>query len=352
MTRELVVKSKTELIKDGQKKDVLSFYGVPAMLDQIVKKEKAELLNNVNCGAVVMDSLNKLANSEGFFVEIPSGLREMLKTGKASFDKSSKNPGGFTPNIRIKGETGIKGQATIVQKVDSQAITQSLSNLAMMAMVQSVLEKLNVIKKRVEDINKGQKDDRIGDVIGHFKGFIDLYLTFKSPEELNIAATIAYMNMQSGLAKLHLQIEHERKKIDGAPTNDWKALWDSLTHPFHNEAERYQKCYEDYVYDIQLYNRLILLSDVVLHLKGDNKAIERNHKIMVDYCNFHIDEIFKKKMDYLMVNKTTGISNILEYNKNLGLALEGVLNKDICIECKSTDIKLLNFEDNGSKDCR
>ena len=102
MTRELVVKSKTELIKDGQKKDVLSFYGVPAMLDQIVKKEKAELLNNVNCGAVVMDSLNKLANSEGFFVEIPSGLREMLKTGKASFDKSSKNPGGFTPNIRIK----------------------------------------------------------------------------------------------------------------------------------------------------------------------------------------------------------------------------------------------------------
>lgn len=219
----------------------------------------------------------------------------MLKLGKASFDKSGKNLGGFTPNIRIKGESGIKGQATIVQKSDSQVITQSISNLAMMAMVQSVLEKLNVIERKVEDIKRGQKDDRIGSIIGHFKGFMDLYPTFKTSEELNYAATIAYMNMQSGLAKLHLQIEEERKKLNEAPANNWQAFWKSITNPFHNESERYQKCYEDYVYDIQLYNRLILLSDIVLHLKGDNEAIARNHKIMVNYCNSHIDCSFKKK---------------------------------------------------------
>lgn len=348
MSQELIVKPQTKIAIHAKKTDILSLYGVPAMLDQIIKKEKAVLLNKMSCGTVIMDSLNKLSHTEDFFVEIPSGLREMLKSGKASFDKSGKNPGDFTPNIRIKGEAGIKGQATIVQKSAPQAITQSMSNLAMMAMVQSVLEKLDVIEEKVENIKKGQKNDRIGSIIGYFKGFMDLYSTFKTSEELNNAAAIAYMNMQSGLAKLHLQIEEERKKLNGVPVNSWQAFWKSITHPLHNESERYQKCYEDYVYDIQLYNRLILLSDVVLHLKGDNEVIARNHKIMVDYCNLHIDGSFKKNMDYLMAKKTSGISNILNYNRNLDLALEGVLVKDICIECKKEDIKYLNLEEYGS----
>ena len=352
MSKELIVKSKTEIATQEDKTDILSLYGVPAMLDQIVKKEKKALLNELSCSAVVLDSLNKLAHSENFVLEIPEGLRELLKSGKAAFDNSSKSRGSFTPNIRIKGESGIKGQATIAYKTDSQAVTQSLSNLAMMAMVQSVLEKLNVIEEKVEDVIKGQKDDRIGSIIGHFKGFMDLYPTFKTPEELNNAATMAYMHMQSGLTKLHLQIEEERKKLNDAPADGWQAFWKSITNPFHNESIRYKKIYEDYVYDIQLYNRLILLSDVILHLKGDIEAIARNHKIMVDYCSIYIDDSFKKKMSYLMNNNTTGITNILEYNKKLDLALEGVLVNDIKIQCKKEDIKFLNFNEYGSQERR
>lgn len=81
----------------------------------------------------------------------------MLKSGKASFDKFDKNPGGFTPNIRIKGESVIKGQAIIVQKLDLQAVIQSISNLAMMVIVQSVLEKLDVIEKKVKTSKEGKK---------------------------------------------------------------------------------------------------------------------------------------------------------------------------------------------------
>lgn len=60
------------------------------MLDQIIKKEKAVLLNKMSCGTVIMDSLNKLSHTEDFFVEIPSGLREMLKSGKASLTNPVK----------------------------------------------------------------------------------------------------------------------------------------------------------------------------------------------------------------------------------------------------------------------
>ena len=343
MANELIVRPKTEIATQAKEVDILTFYEVPGMLDQIVKKGKKELLNKLNCGAVIMDSLNKISDSEAFFVEIPKELHEMLKSGEAVFDNSGKNPGAFTPNIRIKGEAGIKGQATIVQKTDSQAVSQSLANLAMMAMVQSVLEKLDVIEAKVEEIKQGQENDRIASIVGAFKGFMDQYSTFKTEEEMRTVAGTTYEDMQKGLAQLHFQIDKDRKKLKNAPTNNWQAFWKSITHPLHNESERYQKCYEDYVYDIQLYNRLFLLSDIVLYLKGDEN-IAKNHAPMFNYCNQYLDKSFQDKMNYLMAGKTMAITNILEYNKKLKLAFEGVLVEGVSIECKKEDVKYLNLE--------
>lgn len=351
MTNEMVVKSKTEIVQ-GKKKDILALYEVPSMLDKIVKKERTEFLKNLSCDAAVIDSLDKLVSSEEFIVEIPGGMREMLNSGKASFDQSVKHPGSFTPNIRIKGEAGIKGQATIVKKSDSQAITQSLSNLAMMAMIQSIFDKLDIIEGKLEEIKKGQENDRIGSIIGTFKGFMDLYPTF-TPEQLYINADRAYIDMQKGLAQIHMQIDEERKKLDGSPTNGWQAFWLSITHPFHNESARYQKYYEDYVYDMQLYNRLILLTDVILFLKGKEniETIADNHNKMLSYCEQHLDKNFEKKMNYLMQGNIDGINHIHDYNKEFKSKFEGILNNSIRIECVKADFKFLKLEDYESEKC-
>ena len=349
MANELIVKPKTIVGTQTKKKDVLSFYGVPEMLDEIVEKEKITLLNSLSCGTVVMDSLNRLFHAEDFIVEIPSGLRKMLQNGKATFDKSMQNPGAFTPNIKIEGRYA--GQAFIVRKSDPLAVTQSMSNLAMMAMIQSVLSKLDVIENKIEEVEQGQKNDRIGQIIGSFKSFVDLFPSFKTPEELVNAANATYLAMQGGMAQLHLQIDRERKKLDNAPKNFWQALWNGFRHPFHNDAALYQKSYEDFVYDMQLYNRLILLSDIVLHLKGDDKTIERNHSVIDEYCNEYLDLAFRKTMDYLMQGKTTAISNMLEYNINVRLALKGVPMDDLFLDCDKEDVKYLNFTQDGSKEC-
>lgn len=349
MANELIIKSKTEISTQSEKTDILTLYGVPGMIDQIIKKEKSNLFNNLSCATVIIDALNNCTYSEDFFVEIPSGLREMLRSGKATFDQSAKNPGSFTPNIRVKGEPGIKGQATIVQKTDTQAVAQSLSNLAMMAMVQSILDKLDAIEKKVDDIKTGQKNDRVGSIIGAFKGLIDLYSTFKRSEELQNVAQTTYIEMQKGLAQLHLQIDTERKKLNGVPTTGWQVFYQSITNPFHNEAERYQKCYEDYIYDIQLYNRLILLTDVVFLLMGKNEAIEENHSKMLKYCEEYIDDSFKNNMSYLMQGKIDGIDHILEYNKNLKSLFDETSLKDLRIECNKEDIKQIHLMAHGSQ---
>lgn len=313
------------------------------MLDKITKKEKSNFLNMLNCGAIGADSINRIANAEGFIVEIPKGLRDALRTGQATLDKSSKNIGSFTPNIRLRGEYGIKGQVTISEGTDYQAITQSISNLAMMAMVQSVLEKLDVIESKVNDVIDGQKNDRVGTIIGSFKSFTDLYPTFKSKEELDNAAILHYNDIQQGLAQLHLQIEQERKKLIDAPKNGLQIFWKSICHPFRNNLDLYRKYYSDFVYDLQLYNRLILLSDIILYLKGDPDIMERNHKTILEYCNLYLNKEFRNTMNFIMNKNIKELSNIDNYNKNLSKSLQNILQKEICIECKAEDVKLLNI---------
>ena len=351
MENNIVIKPNTEIAPQSKKKDILSLYGVPQMLDKITQKEKTNLLNHLNCSMVVVDSLNKIAHSDGFFVEIPKGLREALRTGKATLDKSAKSPGSFTPNIRVKGQSGIKGQVTISEGTDSQAITQSLSNLAMMGMVQTVLANIEVIEEKVDDIKKGQKDDRVGNVIGPFKGFMDLYPTFKTQEDLDRAATSAYIEMQKGLYQLHKQIDREYEKLEMAPQNGCQVAWNTLKHyfKFKDDVGKYRNIYADYVYDLQLYNRLILLSDVILYLKGDTSVMQSNHQVMLQYCNERNDANSRKNMQYLTHSEIPEILKIDEFNNNISKSLEGILLNGLQIECKKEDTRLLNTKQDESK---
>ena len=345
MSSEIIVKEKTKIAPNSNKTDILSLYGVPACLDKITKKEKSNLLNMLDCGAIVADSLNKIAHSEGFFVEIPKGLRDALKSGKATLDKSTKIPGSFTPNIRIKGVNGIQGQVTISKGVDTQAITQSLANLAMMSMVQSVLGQLDAIQEGIEDIKKGQENDRVASVTGAFKNFM-LHYPYETLEELKDRAFSAGESVQIGLTKLHHQIDEERKQLDSAPQNDWGAFLLSVKNLLkihRSKIDYYRELYHRFTYHLQLYNRLILLSDVILHLEGKSSDISKNHMQIEKYCQQYIDGSFRKKMLYLMARPTSEIDSIDGYHQNFRKALENI-QKGILIECKKEDVKYLNQE--------
>ena len=116
MKNELTLKSETQLAPELSDVDILSIYKVPASIDKMVEKNKTDLLNKLNCGAVLIDAFAEIGNSTDFMVDIPAGLRNMLKSGKAVFDNSAKSPGNFTPNIRIVGKNEI-GRASCRERV-------------------------------------------------------------------------------------------------------------------------------------------------------------------------------------------------------------------------------------------
>lgn len=308
MSQELIVRNETSVVEASDKQDILEFYGVPRAIDTFVGKERKSFLNLFECGAVLADEIKKMSGDSRFIVEIPSELRKAMEKGEASFIDSIKRPGSYSPNIKVDGTNGISGQITL-KEVNPQELSTTLSNLAMLAMVQSILEKMDLLESKLDQLQQGQQNDRIGLVIGPFKAFADLYPTIQSKEELKLHANAAYLQMQTGLAQLHLQIDSERKELEKAPKNVWQTMVESLRHFGRDSIGLYRKKYHQYIYDFQLYGRLLLLSDVVLFLKGDTEAIARNHNVIEKYTNQYLDSDFKKAMRFLTNNKAQGIES-------------------------------------------
>lgn len=324
----LILFQNTEIAKDSYEKDILSLFGVPKAFDNIIKYERKKFLSFFNIDDVllaggIINEAERFANSQEFVVEIPEKLKDLLKSGEAIFDKSKICAGNFAPNIRIKGQKEIVGQITLKPGTNGDAIVNSISNLVMMAMIQSILAKLDCIEEKIDDIKTGQINDRIGEIIGAFKSFCDLYPSFSSPEELIREANAAYKTIQEGLAKFLLQIEDEWKKLNKFPSNNMEAVFYLLKKLLiPDPMGKCKKCYSDYIYHINLYFRLLYLADIILISKDFESGIKNNHKVITEYIKKYHDDKFIQKMEYSLYRNPGELSSVHELND--------ILNNRIC----------------------
>ncbi|MDN0070882.1 hypothetical protein QVN97_02510 [Bacteroides caecigallinarum] len=345
MNDKLVVKEKTTLSKSvSQSNDLLVYYGIPEFIDEISKSNRTNIMNSLECGTIILDALNQISDSQDFVVEIPQELRQMINEGKAHFDDSHKSQGKYTPNIRIKGEKGIKGQACIGKNSNTKKITGSMSSLAMMAMIQSVIAKLDDVCEFVQDILKGQQYDRISKVIGSFKAFVDLYPYFKSEDEMQNFANVVNLDMQQGLSAIHQSLDNKIKKLSQAPKNNFQVFYrEAFRFTTTTSVSKYREIYKEFIYEMRLYSRLIILSDIILGCKGlPPTAISQNHKSFNDYCDNNLTTHFLSSMEFLIDTHETGLREILEFNKSLALGINQLEKSPMNIECNRQEIKYLN----------
>lgn len=336
---DITVKSKTQIATQSNKPDILALYGVGNLCDEIIEKEKQNLFSFFSFSFACANELKNMLDTSSYSVEIPSQFREMLKNGTANFDKSSKLQGGYSPNIRIKGENGIAGQAVIVENTNVQAICDSISNLAMMAYMQNILEDLKEVKEGVSDIIIGQRNDRIARALAAFKSFTVLYPTVKSKAELMNVANSVYLDMQDGLAAFHFSIDEKKKKLDKAPKNNLQLYWNAFCSPMRNQVLKYKSIYYDFTNDINLYYRLLALSDLLLIVKGNAEQSKLNHYQINSYCDYLKDEDFFKRMNLITNNDISELQNIFSFKNKLNDAILTYDGKDISIEISKSDVK-------------
>lgn len=343
MNSKLIVKGKTTLSKSiSQSNDLLVYYGIPEFIDNVSKCNRTSIMNNLECGAVILNALNQMSNSQEFVVEIPKDLRQLINEGKAFFDDSHKSPGNYTPNIRINGEKGIKGQAYITKNSNFEKITGAISSLAMMAMIQSVMIKLDNVCEFIQDVLKGQQYDRISKVIGSFKSFVNIYPYFKTEEEMQHFANVVNLEMQEGLSAIHQSLNDKINKLSKAPKNNFQVFYREV-FSITNLINKYREIYKQFIYEMRLYTRLIILSDIILGCKGlPPEVISKNHKSFNDYCKDNLTSEFLSNIEFLVGTNDTGLQEIIDFNKSMTLGINQLGQSPMTIECNQNEVKYLN----------
>lgn len=280
---ELIIKQNQELVAKADFSDIDVF--LQNGMDMLQEKGRHNLLSLFAGSAMAANMAESIANAKRLEVIIPENLKALLEKGEAVFDNSSKNPGQFAPNIRLKGSNEIAGQVTLKPGVNPQMVTQATANLAVFAMMAQIDQKLDEMNKKLDDLFDIGKKNAIEEAK---QGFLTFYAAYKAgivnDIEIKFAANNAVQSMSQGIGKYKNYIAKEIERIQGvnspfsgAPRNGFTTFIRGFL-PGMKDVKYYRKLYNELDRDIVLYYKLNLLLEAVESFRtNSSNAIEVHH---------------------------------------------------------------------------
>ena len=260
-------------------KTIYDDFGLVEATEALQEKSRSNFLSMLAAdGAVASDAIAGLNKFKQYVVEIPPEFLDGLKEGKLIFDKSNKIPGNFTPNIR--GEDGtLVGQATIKNGIDPKCLTSGLANLAMFAMMAKISQQISELTELVQEIKKGQEDNRRASVISGFKEFYSAYMSDPNHSDTKMVAIIAYSKMNEGLTQIHLEISSfVDKNFKKAPKNNFMAFIYGYTR-----VKKYRNRFRLLEQKLNEFQYLEMLTEIVCYFAQGWKSVEQKH---LEFSNF------------------------------------------------------------------
>lgn len=346
MGNELTLRN---LDKYKRPQNVFTDFSLPFFNQELLKDEKNNFLRILCRSAIEADVIVQGLNVVKLEVIIPEALRNAMASGKAHFDKSNKIKGDYAPSIRMNDGSGIKGNVTLRPEFDPSAISGCLANLSYMMMLEKVIDNLETIDSKLDNLLIGQKSDRFSKVIGPFISYYSRLSEYKSEEEKRNAANTALINMQQGLVSIHNVLEAtDYQELLKAPKNGWQAFINELIHNrLHKKRKTfvYRKMYAQFVYDLTLYYKFILLKDVLQLTIGDSMStIEKyNHVPFEELCKRLSSKDFLKKMELANERKVNELQLLSEHSHDDRILLAQPASK-IIIPLDEKDIQLIQQE--------
>lgn len=321
-----VVPSKEPDISLSEGTDVFSDFSLPSLIRPVVSKDRVDLLSLL-CPVAELRSVLEKLKSKGFILRIPEEFRRAIQDGTAYLGNSGKHPGGLTPNIHDSATGKTIGQGFIQDGVvDPSCMGDILNNIAVFAMLQNIVLKLDDLQQDVTFIKEGQKDDRMGKIIGSFKAYAVALPTFRTIEEKRNASFMVYCSISEGLYQIHFYLDRVCQLMRDCPDTWWKHLVAMIKFPFKNVADKKEAAYYDLLTNLYNYYNLMILSDVILLHRGASfSVIRENHKSIKAFYERALGSEMDSKVAYLMAGDTRDYQKI----KQLTYDEEDMLQKTI-----------------------
>lgn len=314
--------------------NVFEDFSIALVIDDVAEKMRFDAISLFGIGAAAADGIAKIKNANSFHVDIPSQFIEGLKDGSLRFDSSSQIPGNFTPNIRDK-EGNLVGQATIRKGVDPTAVTSAVMNVAMMSMLAEVSHKLDIMDEKIDDIQKGQHNDRLAKVVTGFQSFYIAYKTSKDSKELRDRAYASFNIMNQGIKELHFEFDEKCKKLNKAPKTDFGSFIRGIS-----AVKSYRNKYMALEKDLKIYYQLHTLLEVVAIYAFGEESVNNVHNEVSNMIGRLFNEQFINNMAYLCDKKSDMllISQVRDIDSNYN---NNVQYQAICIEADHNELKQL-----------
>lgn len=346
MTNNIIVETKELQVREKYE-DVFSDFSLPSLVRPLIKEKTNDIIK-ILFDTAHLSSLYKSLNQNEFILRFSKKIEKGLKAGKYQLNMR-KDGRGFTPTASTK--EGFVGQGFVEKRINSNAVSNALTNYAMYAMLNQISSQLQEVKQEVEIIREGQNTDRLGSIIGAFRAYVIAYPTFLNEQERRNASFEVYKTISQGLHQIHFELDTLAKNLEVCPTS-LKEIGLQWLDLFQNVLDKKEKMYSCLVYGLYKYYNMLKLSDIILLDRGaDENVILENHQGIESFCNRVLNEDLDKKAKFLTGGDIKDYldikNNIYEYNAKIQNDLIPTYRDTFNLEIKvdsNTIQKLINNE--------
>ena len=343
MNEIIKINQKNELSKNDNNNELALNRGETFEID-ITKSDSfecakivGEVLSTTNSFSALKDVINPETN---YIIDMPVEIRKGLESGKYWLTKKKKGTLMAQVKHMVNGKTEILTNLDI--KEDKIPSSQSLTNMtniayqqAMQQQLSNMQEKLGEIQVIVDEIEKGQKDDRIGEILG---GKINLKTTLAMKNETNRNQQLNNIanNLFTSTGKMQKIIKRKIETYKKVPNTDLGIyLHQIFISNYKTKKDReFKDICELVKHYIELQNLLVYIYKVL----NEDEAIEEIYKINSDFVE-NIDFNNLKTINNLYPEK----EEFIEWYENPKLFLEDKKQEFITatnIENKNLAVKI------------
>ena len=197
------------------------------------RQQLVRLLRQIPSVAKAAREFSELSLRDKYRVVIPADVMSKIRIGDARFGESAT--GGLTANVHDTSTGRIIGQISVKQLTPN--LLESLNQMALQSSLREISLRLEEVEERIEEILKGQQDDRYGLIDSGAHLFV-LASQSRDPETRRLLLIDAISQLSEGRGRLIRAFITDARVIEDIPKRKWGIILASLRKNLPKKVER------------------------------------------------------------------------------------------------------------------
>lgn len=282
-----------------KEKNVYSDFGLEYYAQQAYKDSMQTFLEQLDWSKIgnnIKVNVDKLLSVGKLVVNLPENLTKLADKIE---DKDIANK-----LVTLKDKYG-----DVLAKIPVKEISVSADKIAkvapyivIIALIVEISSAIESVGEKIDDVLKGQMDDREAKCIAAFESYTILKINTQKNNQEDLQRE-CYIKMQEGLVQTHFAIDRMYQKICLFPQMDKELIIQSIRNVFVDVVGKQIQTITEFIYALLRYKQLLLSAELIL--------IEQN-PTDESVKNLH-NQKFNNLMDRVINN--ANIKHVIEYYK-------------------------------------